>query len=53
MEMSGKHRARHSTMHIIRTSVVSKADDIRRPQSAAYRVNLSLKCNVSNSQLGL
>jgi len=36
--MSGKHRARHDTIHILRTSIITKADDIRRPLSAAYRV---------------
>mmetsp|Transcript_50723 Transcript_50723/g.58157 ORF Transcript_50723/g.58157 Transcript_50723/m.58157 type:complete len:187 (-) Transcript_50723:326-886(-) len=37
MEMSGRHRARPDTIHIIRTDVLKKADDVKRPASNAFR----------------
>ena len=37
IDMSGKHRARHDTLHILRTCVVTKGNDVRRPQAAVYR----------------
>jgi large subunit ribosomal protein L18Ae len=37
LEMSGRHRARHETLHIVRTAVLRKAEDIRRTPSLIYR----------------
>jgi len=37
MDMSGRHQARHDTIHIVRTSIVKKGDQIRRPQCQVYR----------------
>ena len=39
MEMSGNHRANHDTVHVIRTNVLTKKADVRRPKSIAYRDN--------------
>ena len=39
MEMSGNHRANHDTIHVIRTSVLTKKSEIRRPRSLLYRDN--------------
>ena len=36
MEMSGKHQARHDTIQILKTSVISKSDDVRRAGTAPY-----------------
>jgi len=38
-EMAGNHRASRDTISIIRTAVLSKKDDIRRPNSHLYREN--------------
>lgn len=38
MEMSGRHRARHDTIQIVRTAVIKKSDDLRRPHTITYRV---------------
>ena len=40
MEMAGNHRTDPNTIHIIRTAVLNKTEDIRRAKSLAYRVNL-------------
>ena len=42
MEMSGNHRASQDTISIIRTVVLNKKDDIKRPRSHLFREN-SLK----------
>jgi large subunit ribosomal protein L18Ae len=39
MEMSGNHRASQDTISIIRTVVVHKKDDIKRPRSHLFRQN--------------
>lgn len=38
MEMSGRHRARHDTIQIVRTAVIKKSADIKRPYAQIYRV---------------
>lgn len=38
-EMAGNHRAKPETIQIIRTSVLHKQDDIRRPKSHLFRNN--------------
>lgn len=38
-EMSGNHRASPDTISIIRTAVLNKKDEIRRPKSNLYRDN--------------
>lgn len=39
MEMAGNHRASRDTVSIIRTAVLNKKDDIRRPKSHLFREN--------------
>lgn len=39
MEMSGNHRASQDTISIIRTVVLNKKDDIKRPRSHLFREN--------------
>jgi large subunit ribosomal protein L18Ae len=39
MEMSGNHRANHDTVHVVRTTVLSKKSDVRRSKSLAFRSN--------------
>ncbi len=39
MEMAGNHRASRDTISIIRTAVLNKKDDIRRPKSHLFRDN--------------
>jgi len=39
MEMSGNHRANHDTIQIIRSSVLTKRSQIRRPKSLNFRNN--------------
>jgi len=36
MEMSSRHRARHDTIHILRASVITDKEKIRRPKTIAY-----------------
>jgi large subunit ribosomal protein L18Ae len=39
MDMAGNHRASRDTISIIRTAVLNKKDDIRRPKSHLFRDN--------------
>lgn len=39
MDMAGNHRASRDTVSIIRTAVLHKKDDIRRPKSHLFREN--------------
>ena len=39
MDMAGNHRAPRDTISIIRTAVLNKKDDIRRPKSHLFRDN--------------
>ena len=36
--MSGSHRANPNTIHVIRTLIVKKRDDIRRAKTRQWRV---------------
>lgn len=38
-EMSGNHRASPDTISIVRTAILNKKDEIRRPKSNLYRSN--------------
>lgn len=38
-EMSGNHRADAQAIHIIRTAVLNKADQVKRVKSIAFRVS--------------
>jgi large subunit ribosomal protein L18Ae len=39
MEMSGNHRASQDTISIIRTAVLNRKDEVRRPKSNLFRNN--------------
>jgi large subunit ribosomal protein L18Ae len=39
MEMSGNHRASQDTISIIRTAILNKKDEVRRPKSNLFRNN--------------
>jgi large subunit ribosomal protein L18Ae len=39
MDMAGNHRASRDTISIVRTAVLNKKDDIRRPKSHLFREN--------------